>query len=191
MGKPEIADKTFDRINFTQAPPEKGNYENCTFVNCIFTNTDLSAINFSDCSFTGCDFSMARLTDSTIRDVAFKDCKLLGLLFQDCNETIFKATFEGCNLNLSSFYKLRLKKIKFKACSLQEADFTEADLSGALFDNCDLGGATFENTLLEKADLRTAYNYAIHPELNHIKGAKFSVAGIPGLLQQYGIEIEY
>ena len=69
-------------------------------------------------------------------------------------------------------------------------DFTQADLSNAAFNTCDLIRAKFENTNLEKADFRTSYNYSINPALNRMKKAKFSVAGIYGLLDNYDIVIE-
>jgi hypothetical protein len=53
-----------------------------------------------------------------------------------------------------------------------------------------LTGARFENTIIEKADLRTSYNYSIDPENNRIKKAKFSLAQIAGLLDKYNIEID-
>ena len=59
-----------------------------------------------------------------------------------------------------------------------------------IFENCDLAKATFDNTIIEKADFRTSYNYSIDPEINHIKRAKFSLSGIHGLLDKYGLEIE-
>jgi uncharacterized protein YjbI with pentapeptide repeats len=73
---------------------------------------------------------------------------------------------------------------------LNEVDFTESDLTASIFDNCDLNLATFDNSILEKADLRTSYNYSIDPERNRIKKARFSVAGISGLLDKYDIQIE-
>ena len=33
-------------------------------------------------------------------------------------------------------------------------------------------------------------NFGIDPELNQLKKAKFSIVGIPGLLNKYGIEIQ-
>ena len=83
-----------------------------------------------------------------------------------------------------------MKKTVFRDSLLVETDFAGADLSGATFDNCDLAHAVFENTILEKADLRTSYNYSIDPETNRIKKARFSVTGIAGLLEKYDIEIE-
>ncbi len=102
---------------------------------------------------------------------------------------MFAVDFKNCVLNFSCFYKRSLKKVKFVSSSLHETDFTEADMTGALFDNCDLKMAVFANTILEKADLRTAYNYSIDPDSNRIRKAKFSMDGIAGLLHKYDIEI--
>ena len=70
-------------------------------------------------------------------------------------------------------------------------DFTEANITGLTLENCDLSGAIFDHTTLEKADLRTAFNYSIDPENNRIKMAKFSLQGIAGLLHKYNIDIEW
>ena len=114
----------------------------------------------------------------------------MGLHFENCDPFLFEVDFDNCFLQLSSFYKLKLKKTRFKNSNLSEVDFTEADLTNSLFDNCDLDAARFERTTLEKADLRTSRNYSIDPELNKIKKAKFSIHGISGLLDKYDIEIE-
>jgi fluoroquinolone resistance protein len=114
----------------------------------------------------------------------------LGLHFDHCNQFITGLSFYNCIINISSFYKLKLKKTIFNNSALTEADFTETDLTGSVFSNCDLGKTIFENTILEKADLRTSYNYSINPEVNRIKKAKFSTTGIAGLLHKYDIEIE-
>ena len=60
----------------------------------------------------------------------------------------------------------------------------------AIFDNCDLARAAFVHSNLEKADLRTARNYTFDPELNRMKGAKFSHFGVSGLLTKYDISME-
>jgi uncharacterized protein YjbI with pentapeptide repeats len=133
---------------------------------------------------------MAKLSQTSFCTVQFKECKMLGLHFDHCNEFLFAVAFDHCQLNLSSFYGLKLKKTYFKNTILHEVDFSDADLTQATFDQCDLMNAIFDNTLLEKADLRTAFNYTIHPEKNRLKKAKFSVSGLPGLLQHFDIVIE-
>ncbi|MEI6574608.1 MAG: pentapeptide repeat-containing protein [Bacteroidota bacterium] len=190
MIKAYFENKTFDKHDFSASPLTIGAYENCIFRNCEFSSADLTDLKFSSCDFVECNLSLAKLRRTSIRDVRFKDCKMLGLLFNNCNAFGLSFRFEGCTLDHSSFFQTKNKKTTFKNCRLNEVDFTECDLSASLFDNCDLMRARFENTILEKADFRTAFNYTINPEINRMKKAKFSLAGIPGLLDQYNIEIE-
>ena len=190
MERAYVQDKKFEKQDFTATQLPIADYENCVFVNCGLSNADLSKRVFLECEFNLCDLSTAKLSGTAFKNVKFKDCKLLGLHFENCDPFLFEVDFDNCFLNLSSFYKLKLKKTRFKSSNLSEVDFTEADLSNCLFDNCDLTGAAFENTILEKADLRTSRNYMIDPELNKIKKAKFSIQGIAGLLAKYDIEIE-
>lgn len=116
---------------------------------------------------------MVKLTKTAFRDCKFKDSKLLGLRFEDCDGFLFSAGFEDCRLNLSSFYKMKLKKTIFKNSSLHEVDFTEADLTSSFFHNCDLERSIFENSIVEKAHFRTAYNYSINPEITALEKRSF------------------
>jgi uncharacterized protein YjbI with pentapeptide repeats len=125
-----------------------------------------------------------------MKQVSFKNSKLLGVNFGECNPFLFSVSFEDCFLHLAGFYRLKMKSTKFKNCNLKEADFTETDLTSAIFENCEFISAVFEKTILEKADLRTSQNFSIDPELNRIKKARFSVNNIQGLLDKYNIEIE-
>jgi len=185
-----LTGRTFDRNDFTVDPPEKGEYEQCVFKNCNFAGQDLSEFRFIDCVFTGCDLSLVKLNGTALRDIRFTGCKMVGLWFDSCNEFGLSFSFDGCQLNHTSFFRTKIKKTVFRNSQLQETDFSECDLTGSLFDNCDLAGASFDNTNLEKADFRTSYNYILDPELNRIKKARFSVSGLPGLLNKYDIVIE-
>jgi fluoroquinolone resistance protein len=185
-----LTDETFNKIDYTTDPPARGVYENCTFKGCSFARVDLSRFQFIDCRFDGCDLSLANLNQATLRDVTFRDCKMLGLRFDTCNEFGLSLSFDGCRLDHSSFFKVKIRKTVFKNSQLQETDFAESDLTGSVFDNCDLAKALFDHCLLEKVDFRTAYHYSIDPETNRIKKARFSLPGISGLLDKYAIEIE-
>jgi uncharacterized protein YjbI with pentapeptide repeats len=127
---------------------------------------------------------------TSLQNVHFRDCKMLGLRFDDCDPFLFAVGFENCVIDHSSFYNVKLKKTAFINSSLKEADFTGSDLTDAIFDGCDLAAAHFERTNLENADLRTAFNYSIDPEQNYITGALFSLTGIAGLLDKYKIVIQ-
>lgn len=176
--------------DYTTEPLAKGDYEGCRFTGCNFTGSDLSGFRFTDCRFEDCNLSGVKLIQTTFQDVDCVGCKMLGLHFEQCSEFLFSIRFERCTLQLSGFYQRKLKKGQFKACGLQEVDFTEADLTEADFSGSDLRGAVFERTILEKADFRTALHYSFDPGLNKVRKARFSVGGLGGLLEKYGLIIE-
>lgn len=181
-----ISDQTYNRTeNLT-----KSEYENCVFNSCSFEDNILSGFKFIDCTFNCCNLSLCKLNQTVFQDVLFKDCKMLGLRFDSCSDFGLSISFENCQLNHSSFYKLNLKNTLFSDSQLQEIDFSEADLSNSVFKNCNLLLSVFERTTLDKADFRTAVNYSIDPEKNRIKKAKFSIQGVHGLLNKYDIIIE-
>ena len=180
----------FNKIDFSTAPLEKGEYENCVFSNCNFAGSSLARSIFVDCVFDSCNLSLADLNQTTLRDVTFKNCKMVGLRFDTCDQLSLSVTFDNCNLGQASLCGVKLKKTLLKNCRLFETDFAGADLSESVFDTCDCDLAVFFNSNLEKADFRTSFNYALDPEKNRIKKAKFSLSGVPGLLQKYGIDIE-
>ena len=189
--KPELKEnKVFENVTFDADNPACGIYEECRFIHCNLNNTDLSGITFRNCTFNGCDLSLAKLNETGFQEVCFANSKLLGLQFCDCRELLLEFEFNRCMLKLSNFQRLNIKNTRFNDCNLQEADFTGTDLTGAAFDNCDLMRAIFDHTNLEQADFRTAYNYSINPATNRIRKARFSLAGVVGLLDVYGIEIE-
>lgn len=189
MNRPYTEDKVFDRIPFTEKPLPLGDYDYCRFENCDFTRTDLSGIHFTECSFTGCNLSMVKLHKSSFNGAQFKECKLLGLHFEDCDSVLFSVNFDHCQLDLSSFFQLKMKKTLFRNCSLKEVDFTETDLTASVFDHCDLIRAIFLQTVLDKADLRTSVHFSIDPSRNKVKKTKVSAAGLAGFLDAYDLDI--
>ena len=115
---------------------------------------------------------------------------MLGLNFDKCSDFAFSIKVDNCQLNHSSFYKQKLSKTLFAKSKLQEVDFTQCDLSSSVFDDCDLLNAIFYNTDIQNADFRNSHNFTIDPENNRIKGAKFTLQSVGGLLAKYDIKIE-
>ncbi len=165
-------------------------FEGCTFRQCAWSNVDLSNTRFTDCVFEQCDLSTVITKNTAFRTVRFEGCKLLGLQFDRCNAFLFAVHFNQCRLDLATFHNVVLKKTAFSGCRLHEADFSGADLSEATLDDCDLLDAVFDGTNLEKSDLRTAHHFIIDPQRNRVKGARFSLNGLPGLLSGYQLVIE-
>lgn len=101
-------------------------------------------------------------------ECVFKDCKMLGLQFGDCNAIRLGFSFETCIMNHCSFYKIKARKNVFKNWQLQEADFTYCDAGNSAFNHSDLVVTIFENSNIEWADFSTTYNYSINPSINCI-----------------------
>lgn len=190
MNLPLIEQQDFKNNNFTTAPLEKAEYDDCTFLNCDFSNTNLSNVIFIDCTFKTCNFSNTILNQTSFRAVHFEDSKLIGLHFNTCNDFLLAFNFTNCILNFSSFYKLKIKNSIFKNCNLQEVDFSQTDATQSIFEDCDFKHAQFNRSILEKADFRGSKNFVIHPEDNKITKAKFLKEDLMGLLQRYNIIIE-
>jgi fluoroquinolone resistance protein len=183
-------DRHLEKIDFTTSPLPIGEYDTCSFVGCNFSNADLRNFVFVECEFTECNFSVCRTENTSFKNARFNRCKLVGMRFDYCDPFLFQVNFEHCSLRLSSFYRLKLKHTTFESCGLEEVDFTEADLTGSTLSGCDIRFAAFNNTILEKVDFRNSFHWSIDPENNRIKGAKFSLNNIGGLLDKYKIVIE-
>jgi uncharacterized protein YjbI with pentapeptide repeats len=165
-------------------------FEQFRFVNCELSEASLAGLRFEDCLFERCNLTTAKLDGTALQNVAFADCKLLGVAFSACQDMLFGVHFDDCQLRYASFGGKKLAGTRFGHCSLAEADFTNADLTGAVFASCDLTGTIFHDTQLAGADLTTATGFSLDPEANNLRGARFALAGLPGLLDKYGLLIE-
>lgn len=182
-----VTDQTFDGLTIEEL--RTAEYENCVFQSCQLNGADLSNFTFVECEFINCDLSSIRSKKTSLRDVYFRDCKLMGIHFEDCNPYGLKCTFESCTLDYSFFYQCPLKGSKFSNCRLIEVDFTETSLEGVSFDGCNLSGSVFQQSNLEKTNFVGAQGFIIDPSNNRMKGAQFSQDGLAGLLTTFGIHI--
>lgn len=183
--------KQFANVNYSGKRLERREFIKCEFLNCDFSKSDLRENDFVDCHFKHCNFSMVTVDGAGFRDATFTGCKMLGVDFTRINKFMFSLHFVQSYLDYATFYGTKLAKTKFVECSLKEADFSEADLSGAVFEKCDLMETKFLNTKLEKTDFRTAQNFAIDPDANKMKKAKFSALNLSGLLYKHNLDIDY
>ncbi|RZJ28979.1 MAG: pentapeptide repeat-containing protein [Flavobacterium sp.] len=183
-------DRTFEKIIRNDAKIGGREFDGCIFKNCDFSNSVFSECVFIDCEFSDCNLSNVKLPATGLKTVSFKNSKLLGIRFDECEDFLFNVSFQQSALDYSWFINKKMQKTAFSGSSLKGVNFSGCDLTSADFSGSDLDGAIFENTILKSADFTTAYNYKIDPELNPMPKAKFSVSGIPGLLEKYNIRIE-
>ncbi len=164
-------------------------FEQYRFVGCDLSGLRLAGMRFADCLFEQCNLSMACFGSATLQNVAFAECKLMGATFIASSDLLFGVHFDHCQLRYAAFGGKQLAGTRFFKCGLSETDFTNSNLSGAVFDDCDLTRAVFHNSRLVEADFSTATGYSIDPEANILTGARFALAGLPGLLDKYGLVV--
>jgi len=105
------------------------------------------------------------------------------------------SSIENKHFEKQNYYQVALTKGEYDNCTFVNCVFSDSDLSNVSFtecefQDCDFKAAIFERTIVEKTDFRTSYNYAIDPENNKIKKAKFSMPEVLGLLSKYNIEVK-
>jgi uncharacterized protein YjbI with pentapeptide repeats len=182
--------KTFDKVIFIDKKVNNREFEDCVFKNCDFSNSDFAMNTFLDCEFIDCNLSMTNLSGTSLKTVHFINCKLLGIAFNSCMDFLFHVSFQDCILDYSIFNNKKMPKTTFNNCSVREVSFISTNLSNSVFEKCNLDGAIFNDTQLKEVNFLTAYNYKIDPEFNPMRKAKFSMQGIPGLLDKYDIKIQ-
>lgn len=185
-----ISDQEFKGVLFQKEGLSAKEYDYCRFINCDLSEVDYRGVSFSECVFEGCNLSLGKFNETGLKDVQFKDCKLLGLSFDSCNDFGFEVGFEDCALDNSVFYNVNLSKSHFKSCRLHGVDFVEANCEEAVFLNCDFKEAMFDQTNLKKADLRSSFNFILNPSTNRVKEARFSKSSLEGLLASFDIKID-
>lgn len=191
MEAPYFEDQNYQQAALVESPLIQAHYDYCRFTGCNLERYDLSGYKFTDCTFTDCNLSLANLAGCSFQDIKFINCKLLGLHFEACNPFNISFSFQDCILDHSSFFKLKIKKTIFLGSRLQEVEFEGADLTQADFQRCDLQLANFFQTNLEQANFINAENFSIDPDSNKIKGAKFGLQGLPGLLEKHQLKIQF
>lgn len=180
--------ETFTDTHFTLSDLADDVYENCVFEYCSFE--DIGSIIFVGCSFNLCNMSNARVNGATLNQCIFHQCKLLGIHFEDFNQSLFQITARDTDFSYSTFTDTNLSKMSLSECRWHDVDFTNTNLSGSILKSGDFLGAKFESTNLEKATMLGSQNYKLDPKINKITGAFFNYPEVLSLLDTFKIHIE-
>ena len=143
---------------------ENAEFEDCVFDHCRWLGTRVQNCRFNACTFDHCNFS--------------------GVVFQPFGK------IKNCAFRYNDFSGMALNGFDWTGAELQQCTFDDTRLAGASFYGVRLGGTRFTRCDLQKADLRTAEEYAIDLETNKLKGARFSFPDVVRLLDGTGIVIE-
>ncbi|MBT8296298.1 MAG: pentapeptide repeat-containing protein [Gramella sp.] len=189
MNNTFITDQIYKDEDFSKERLPKGDYDNCSFIGCNFSDGFLDNCQFLECRFESCNLSNANIAHTTFKEVQFIDCKMVGLLFERCNQILLSFSFKRCTLDFSSFRGMSIPGTLFDDCKLRNIDFSEADLSRSHFTNSILDNSIFDASNLQETNFSLSHNIKLDPERNQLKNARFSQENVKGLLAKYKIQV--
>lgn len=183
--------RRFKDCEFSDLDSELTIFDECEFDNCQFEKADFSGKRFMSCRFHQCNLSMANFNESALREVAFEDCKMIGIDFSKLEALLFAIELKSCSMDFSVFSDMDLTKCVFDSSIFTESTFQNCDLSGLRFKHCSFLRAQFDSCNMQSSDLTEARDYIIDPERNNIIGAYFSHDKLQSLLMKYKINVVY
>ena len=179
--------KIFDKIIYKDVFVKDKEFRKCKFTNCDFSNNTFEDCSFENCAFENCDLAMLKVKYSRFLDVSFKECKMIGIIWDETSLP-FTITCEDSNISYSSFYGMKLKKMIIRKCIAHDVNFSEADMQLSKFNYTDLQNSVFLNTNLTKANFENAFNYNGIDLINgKIKKAVFSMPEALVFLRNFDI----
>ena len=184
----ETVDETFTGLLAIEETFDELYFQNCTFIGCQFIQSSFLSCVFEDCVFERCDLSLMVVNKSSFIEVAFKDCKCVGINWTVSGPRL-SPRFERCNVTRSSFLERKIPELHLKNCIAHEVNFSNAILPWSDFSASDFEGALFNQSDLQDSTFEDAKNYAINPSENNLKGATFSLPEALGLLNGLGIKL--
>ena len=179
--------KTFDKIIYKDVVVKEKEFIKCKLTHCDFSNITFEDCEFEDCLFENCNLSSLKVKYSRFSDVTFKSCKMIGIVWDEASVPI-SITCVDSNISYSSFYGMKLKKMKIHKCIAHDVTFSEADMQSSSFMHSDLKDSFFINTNLLKANFENAINYnGIDVSSKKIKKTIFSMPEALILLNNFDI----
>jgi uncharacterized protein YjbI with pentapeptide repeats len=153
-------------VSFAQARLERTRFDNGLLSTAIFTGANLSAASLKGVSAGNSDFKQCNLSRANLRDGDFSEGN-----FEQANfdySDLKSAIFSGASMNGLSAKGAVAENASFEACSLIDANFTDARLKAVSFNDSVMTGANLTDALCQRTDFSGA----------NLSKAKLSGAGL-------------
>lgn len=98
------------------------------------------------------DWANARAPRLSAERVELRRCRLTGAELAE--STLRDVAFDECRIDLAGLRHARLERVVFRDCRMGECDFYGATLKDVLFERCELREATLSAVKLERVELR-------------------------------------
>jgi uncharacterized protein YjbI with pentapeptide repeats len=146
-----IERKSFHNLDFSNFKKESIDLVESEVKNCLFLSTKLLRFGAKDVRIINSQLVASNMTDGGILRTEFSGNRMNGI---DLSQSSLKdVIFRNCKLDMANFRYVKMKRVAFVDCNLQETDFIHAELDEVRFKNCQIERTNFSNITAKKVDL--------------------------------------
>ncbi|WP_145412939.1 pentapeptide repeat-containing protein [Paenibacillus xylanexedens] len=184
--KTEYKDRLFEHMTLDMLEVSKASFENVVFRHVTILESSLEHCEFTDVRFEHCDLSNVNLQNTFMHRTEWANCKLVGTDFSGSrwqNVSIVESICDYSNFRFS-----HLKQVEYLECSLIGADFAYLKLQKIAFGTCRLDQVTLTGTPMKGLDLSDSEFDALVLTLEDLAGCAIAphqaatFAGLMGLI---------
>ncbi|MDM5277904.1 pentapeptide repeat-containing protein [Paenibacillus silvae] len=184
--KTEYKDKLIENVTLDMLEASKVSFENVVFRHVTIFESSLEQCEFTDVRFEHCDFSNVNLQNSFMHRTEWQNCKLVGTDFTSSRwQNVHVTQSIG---DYSNFRFAHLKQVEYTDCSLIGADFAYLKLQKIAFAACKLDQVAFTGTVMKGLDLSDSEFDALVLTMEDLAGCAIAphqaatFAGLMGLI---------
>lgn len=140
--------------DFSGAQAANVSFDECELVRPVFSEAKLQKLQLRDVRMIGGDMTAFNSSDGGVLRALFSDIRMTGY---DASQSTYKdVVFKNCKLNMANFRFSKLTNVRFEDCDLTEADFQSAELHNVVFRSCTLNKTQFSGARCKKVDFRSS-----------------------------------
>jgi len=135
----------------TSSDVEKTSLTECLLSKVDFTQVNVRRFDVPDCDFRACNFTASKFPEGSWHRVSIDGARCSGL--QITNGTLKNVDFKNCKLEMVNFRFSHLENVAFENCVIDDVDFYDAKLKNVEFVNCTINKITFASARMMNVDI--------------------------------------
>jgi uncharacterized protein YjbI with pentapeptide repeats len=169
----------------TTADLHKKSFSEARMTRVDFSQVHVARFDVLDCVFDNCNFTTSKFPESSWHRVLVNGARCSGL--QMTNGTIRNIRFKNCKLEMVNFRLSRLENVIFEDCVIDDVDFYDAKLKNIEFINCSINEITFASARMAHVDISKSTVEGIKG-INSLKGVSISYDQLMQLAPAFATE---
>lgn len=161
--------------------------EDCLLERIVMDPIDAEGSSFVNIVFESCDLSNAKIGSSSIHQILFKNCKLIGTDFSE--SSIQNVIFDTCDMSYSNFSLSKMRLVQIKDCKVMGSSFNDVKMQNMILEESIFTECEFLHTSLKNIDFSGCSIEGMKTSYEDIRGIIVDERGALAVATLLGIEI--